>query len=466
MANSYFSGVMMRRFSAAVLCLVLITTATVTSCGGGEKYVFEPDAAALQAMATPAPDYPETKFIVFSDPHLYDPALGTEGAAFEEYLTQDRKLLRESVEIMEAAIAGFAKEDASFVLVTGDLTKDGEAASHRLMADFLGRIEAQGKNVYVIPGNHDILNGHAFRYAGDDRFPVPSVTPPEFAEIYTDFGYAEAISRDPASLSYVVEPEPGLWLLALDSCLYRENVPGEAPVTDGRFKPETLDWIEQTLAQAAGAGRAVIATLHHGATEHYVGQEKDYGEYVLDDHAAVSEMLAAYGVRLVFTGHYHAQDITRYQAPDAAGFLFDVETGSLATYPNPYRVVTLDGDNTASFVARRIEAIASHPSDFTEFSKADVLAGIEGIATKTIKGYKVKDEEAHRLAAQVALAFEAHYAGDEALPAGQEAIQTRGLSPPGWLVITFRKNLVINLWQDLAPPDNRVTINLSDGTWR
>ncbi len=455
----------MRRLRAATICLVLFITATVTSCGGGDKYVFQPDAGAVATMVDVTPVYPETSFIVFSDPHLYDTALGTDGAAFEEYLTEDRKLLRESVEIMDAAVTGFAAMAADFVLVTGDLTKDGEAASHRLMADFLSRIEGQGKQVYVIPGNHDILNGHAFRYAGDDRIPVPNVTAAEFAGIYADFGYAEAVRRDPASLSYVVEPKSGLWLLVLDSCLYRENVPGEAPVTEGRFRPETLEWIEQTLTEAAAAGRAVIATLHHGATEHYTGQEKEYGEYVLDDHAAVSEMLAFYGVRLVFTGHYHAQDITRYETPDTGDFLFDVETGSLVTYPNPYRLVTLR-EGSASFETRRVESIASHPDDFVEFSRQYVRTGIEGIATETIKGYKVKDEEARRLAAQVALAFEAHYAGDEALPAGQEAIQTRDLSAPGWLVVTFRKNLLINLWRDLAPPDNRITIDLADGSWR
>lgn len=139
---------------------------------------------------------------------------------------------------------------------------------------------------------------------------MPNVTPEEFVQIYREFGYHEALYRDPASLSYVAVLQPGLWLLALDSCLYRENVEGEEPVTDGRFCPTTLQWIEDMLEKAARESKAVIAMLHHGIVEHYKGQEKNYGEYVVDDFHAVSRLLAMYNVRLVLARHYHAQGIT------------------------------------------------------------------------------------------------------------------------------------------------------------
>lgn len=72
--------------------------------------------------------------------------------------------------------------------------------------------------------------------------------------------------------------------------------------------------------------------------------------------------------------------------------------------------------------------------------------------------------EADKLGRQVAPAFVAHYAGDEKLTAGQEAIQTKGLSLRGWLVVTYRRDLVHGLWQDLEPPDNNV--DLAAGEWR
>ncbi|HIE16840.1 MAG TPA: hypothetical protein EYP71_01430 [Dehalococcoidia bacterium] len=447
------------------LCVFLTIGAAACAPAPEFEFRYESDAALRQLVETQVPVYPETRFVVFSDPHIYDPALGTEGEAFENYIADDRKLLRESVEIMEAAVAAITNEEAGFVLVPGDLTKDGEKASHELCASYLRQLEASGKPVYVVPGNHDIKNGHSFRYIGDRTERVPNVTPEEFAQIYREFGYDEALHRDPTSLSYVAELQPGLWLLALDSCLYRENMEGEEPVTDGRFCPETLQWIEDMLEKAAREKKAVIAMLHHGIVEHYRGQEKNYGEYVVDDFPAVSRLLAVYNVRLVFTGHYHAQDITLVRWAEDNKFLFDIETGSLVTYPCPYRIVSVNAFQEAVVQTRRIQSIRSHPADFQEYARRYLLEGIAGIASRTIQEYGVAAAEADKLGRQVALAFVAHYSGDEKLATGGEAIQTKGLSLRGWLVVTYRKDLVYGLWQDLEPPDNNLTVDLTTGEW-
>jgi 3',5'-cyclic AMP phosphodiesterase CpdA len=449
------------------LCVFLLIGAIACSAGQKvePKFNYESDAS-LRTLLEVAPAYPEASFVVFSDPHIYDPALGTEGKAFEDYLANDRKLLRESMEIMEAAVAAIENESASFVLVPGDMTKDGERVSHELVASYLGQLEASGKQVYVVPGNHDIKNGYSFKYSGDSAERVPNITAAEFAQIYGEFGYKEALYRDPASLSYVAEPQAGLWLLALDSCIYAENIENEEPITDGKFSDATLQWIEEMLEKAAREKKAVIVMLHHGIVEHYAGQEKNYGDYVLDDFPAVSKLLAAYNARLVFTGHYHAQDITVARRPETNKFVFDIETGSLVTYPVPYRIVNIDAAQKAAVQTKHIESIRSHPADFQEYARAYIQSGIEGIATHTIMGYKVDRAEAEKLAKQVAQAFLAHYAGDESLPPGQEALQRRGLSIPGRVVVTFRKDLVIGLWDDLEPPDNNITIDLKTGGWQ
>jgi 3',5'-cyclic AMP phosphodiesterase CpdA len=447
------------------ICVLMVMSLVACSASQEYKFKYESDAA-LQDSLKAMPAYPETNFVVFSDPHVYDPSLGTEGKAFENYLASDRKLLRESTEIMDAAIAAIKNEKASIVLVPGDMTKDGELSSHQLVISYLEQLEASGKQVYVVPGNHDIKNGHSFKYVGDTAERVPNITPAEFVDMYGDFGYKEALYRDTASLSYVAEPQSGLWLLALDSCRYAENVENEAPITDGKFSAATMQWIEDMLEKATTEKKAVIVVVHHGVVEHYVGQEKNFGEYLLDDFPAVSRLLATYNVRLVFTGHYHAQDITlaRWSEPDK--FIFDIETGSLVTYPAPYRIVSIDATQKAVIRTKHVESIRSHPNDFQEYARAYVQSGIEGIATRAIMGYKVNQVEAEKLAGQVAQAFLAHYAGDEYLPAGQEAMQTSGLSIPGWVVVNFRKNLVIGLWHDLPPPDNNVTIDLKTGSWQ
>ncbi|MEJ2740794.1 MAG: metallophosphoesterase, partial [Dehalococcoidia bacterium] len=388
-----------------LLCVCMLGGAT--ACSNHESFTFryESDTGIDTLLRQEVPAYPEVSFVVFSDPHLYNPLLGLEGEALETYLSYDRKLLRESTEILEAAIERIMQEKATIVLVPGDLTKDGERISHELMADYLSEIEDKGKQVYVIPGNHDVDNGHSFKYIGADVESVPSVSAGEFAEIYNEFGYGEAVYRDPASLSYVAGLNSDLWLLALDSCLYRENVSGEEPVTDGRFTDATLRWIEEMLIKAAEENTAVIAMMHHGVVEHYNGQEKNFGEYIVHDYPAVSKLLATYNVRLVFTGHYHAQDITVVRRTEGEKFLFDVETGALVTYPCPYRLVDIDSSQKAEVRTGHIESIASYPEGFPGFTRAYITKGIENIALLAIQKYKVKQAQAEKLAGQVSEAF-------------------------------------------------------------
>jgi 3',5'-cyclic AMP phosphodiesterase CpdA len=312
------------------MCLFLV--ASLWACGtASQPFQYETDPAHRALVDGNAPAYPATRFVVLSDPHLYDTTLGTEGRAFEAYLAGDRKLLKESPEIMDAAARAIMNEAPDFVLVPGDLTKDGEASSHYLMAQYLSRIEASGTPVYITPGNHDIRNGESVRYRGDTTERVDNVSAAAFAQIYSAFGYAEALHRDPASLSYVAEPKAGLWLLALDACRYSENQEDQPPITDGAFSAATVTWIEDMLAEAAKTHRAVIVMMHHGVMEHYQGQEKYYGEYIVDDYARIARLFAMYHVRMVFTGHYHAQDVTLERWTASERVLYDIETGSLVT---------------------------------------------------------------------------------------------------------------------------------------
>jgi 3',5'-cyclic AMP phosphodiesterase CpdA len=108
-------------------------------------------------------------------------------------------------------------------------------------------------------------------------------------------------------LSYVVEPVEGLWVFGLDACRYKENQPGSHPHTDGRFSDETLEWIEAIALKGAEMNKKMIAFMHHGVLEHYKGQERFYGEYIVDDSKKVSKKFAELGINIVFTGHYHAR---------------------------------------------------------------------------------------------------------------------------------------------------------------
>jgi hypothetical protein len=400
-----------------------------------------------------------------SDLHLFDPALGSTGSAFEVYLASDRKLLREGEAILDSALARVLDSKPDFFLVSGDLTKDGEEQDHRLLATKLSVISAAGIKVFVIPGNHDILNPEAYSYSGDTKTRVPNIGPEAFASIYGPYGYDAAIRRDPDSLSYVAEPVPGLWLLAIDTCVYAKNPSLPHPETRGELSGTRLAWALAALRDAQNAGKAVIAMEHHGIVEHYPSQRKYYREYLLDDFEKVGAKLAAEGLRLVFTGHFHANDATigRFPASAKAGegnWLLDIETGSLVTAPCPLRTVELDG-NRISVSTLKLPSAEGYP-DLQAYAKLHTSTGIAGMAVDAMLELKVPVAEARSLAPRIAEAFVAHYAGDEKRPAG-ELLPTKGLSLIGRIVVANRRPLVEGLWTDLPPVDNDFVLDLQTG---
>lgn len=412
------------------------------------------------AMAEPAVEsagYPETRFAVMSDLHYYDTSLGTSGAAFEDVLGSDRKLLKETAELLDLAIDDVLASGVEFVLIPGDLTKDGEVVNHEAVAGALRRVTDAGVEVYVVPGNHDANNPEAFEFEGAEQIPVPAVSQDGFAEVYRDFGYGDALTRDETSLSYVAEPVDGLWLLALDATRSEENEPGGEEVTDGAFTQAQVDWIEDVLRDAEAEGVAVIAMMHHGVVEHWDGQAKLHPEYLVEDHPSVGALLASYGVRVVFTGHYHAQDIARADYEDN-GFLYDIETGSLATAPCPIRFCEISGDELSVRSETIVDRLKPGTS-FGEDARAFVLATIASEAYDVSRGYNVAEDQSRYIADHVAPAFVAHYEGDEELSA-KPPIDNSRLDLWGRFIWSQQRYVADGLWDDPAPADNDVVLPL------
>ncbi|MBN1413400.1 MAG: metallophosphoesterase [Spirochaetales bacterium] len=435
--------------------VILIAILYCTACSTGPA--FRMDREAVKEYMLETVPYPDTRFIVFSDPHYYSNTLGIEGEAFTEYLNNDRKLLVESKEILQEFIIKAESIPAEFVLICGDLTKDGELISHREFADLILPLKNQGKKVFVIPGNHDIRNPHAKKFEGDKAIDVESVTPEDFLEIYADYGYKDALFRDEHSLSYIAEAVPGLWVMGLDGCRYRENE--DQPLVGGILQEGTYTWIESMLQKAASEKKAVIAFIHHGITEHYKTQKKYFPDFVLQYNEVVSKLLSSYGVRLVFTGHYHAQDITLVNPKTTSGKLFDIETGSFVTYPCPYRVVELSNGFKAMIRSGRITSIPSHKEDFSAYAYDFTFQGIQGLSLKVMLEMGVSEEDAEKVTAAAAKSMITHYAGDEKAP--DPMLNLEGVSWYGSFIISFRRDLIEGFYTDLWPEDNDVVLDLN-----
>lgn len=445
--------------------LILSALIMLTSCAqkSSLKFAYLTDTEIAGAIRDYAPVYPEVRFAIFTDTHVYDTDLGTTGAAMSNYLANDRKLLLESEEILDTQLSKIIAEKPEFVIVCGDMTKDGEKQDHELVAARLAKLEAAGIPVFVVPGNHDILNYHANRFEDDNMIRVPTVDETEFTNIYADYGYDEAIERDPDSLCYVAEPVEGLWLLCLDSTVHITNENLEESQIGGGFEQTKLDWIEKILAKAVRENKAVFVVEHHGINPHWDGQQKLHPDYLVKDYEAISKMFAAYKVRAAFTGHYHSQDIS-FADWGNNNFIFDIETGSFVTYPCPYRVVTINEGNQMTVESRFLESIPSIREGFTDYAREFMESGVRGIAVKKIVEFGAPYDQAVTIGDMVAEAYAAHYAGDEN-PAGIRIGDPTGLGFKGKLVLMNQRYVLEGLWHDSPAPDVTLTIDLNIGKW-
>lgn len=416
--------------------------------------------APAQAARTAGAAGP-VRFAVIGDPHFYDTRLGTSGSAFEAYLAGDPKLLRESEAILDAALEGVAAEGVRFALIVGDMTKDGELSSHVRLAQRLHELEKRGIEVYVVPGNHDIRNPDAVGYNGDLTYPVPAVSAQTFRALYQRFGYNRALAHAPDSLSYVAEPAPGLWLLALDSSKYDENQEGEAPVVGGALSAETLGWALGKIQEGRLGGKTVIGLMHHGVNPDFLPQPLLFPDYLVDDWPMVSTQLAAAGLEVVFTGHYHSQDASFAPPGLPLRTLCDVETSSLASYPNAYRVATLDQQGQLEIESRWVTEIDFDTGGvpFPDYAEAFLAARLPALATaRLVSQFGVPETLATLLAPIVADALMAQYAGDES-PDPMTAAMLDGLvgSPEPLHSLGL---LLWGIWTDLPPADHAVSLTL------
>lgn len=116
-------------------------------------------------------------------------------------------------------------------------------------------------------------------------------------------------------------------------------------ITAGRIDTSLLPWVEQRVKDAIAKGKTPIGLMHHGLVPHFSKEAELLSEYVVDDWQEMATTLADAGMRYIFTGHMHANDIAEYTSV-SGNTIYDLETGSLAAYGSPVRTVTIQRDET------------------------------------------------------------------------------------------------------------------------
>lgn len=409
-----------------------------------------------------AQQMPLKRLAVISDVHLMAPSLlQKEGKAFDNYIANDRKMLVESSELLDSVSKHLIAYQPQIIFITGDLTKDGERISHLLLVDrYLKPLKAQGIRIYVVPGNHDVNNPHAKVYNGDNAQRTTTVSAKDFTHIYNDYGYGEALATDPNSLSYVVQLDDKTRLIAVDACRYEDNnFNKDICVTAGRIKPQTMDFIQAEAQKAHKLGMNVIMMMHHGIVSHFKWQDKIMKEYLVNNWKKDAKRLAQMGIKVCFTGHFHAQDISNKYG------LTDIETGSTVSYPHPYRLIDVDTDKqTLQIRTEKVESLTSmkdNKETLQQKSERFATSALSGVM-ETMVPKKVPYEVKKECAQVLGKAYAMHLAGDEHPSADFKSrlkAAVKRLKPYSWKWAFIMNKIGKHLSTDTGVADNNTSIN-------
>jgi 3',5'-cyclic AMP phosphodiesterase CpdA len=161
-----------------------------------------------------------------------------------------------------------------------------------------------------------------------------------------------------ADASYLVEPVPGIWLLAIDANVYLPDIKqpdgghyGSSSAGYNRMlthKAHTIEWIADVVARAKQENKQLIAFSHFPMTEFYDGQSEAIAELFSETafqlqrkpEKNVSQALADTGLKLHIGGHMHFNDTSMIKGT-RGNILFNIQAPSLAAYLPAYKIVTL-----------------------------------------------------------------------------------------------------------------------------
>jgi 3',5'-cyclic AMP phosphodiesterase CpdA len=352
-------------------------------------------ALLLPLLLLPAGGLGETRVMAVSDLHYLAPELYEGSDLFLRVLRNgDGKIPQYGEELLDALERTVLREKPDALLVSGDLTFNGEKASHQALAERFALLRQAGVPVWVIPGNHDINTGAARGYTDTGWYWAEGVTEADFMSIYQDF-----MLYDPAGVqfSYAVPLSASLWAAMTDVSYYQ----GQAQ-TFGLFSAGHREWLQGVLERAREAGAEVITVTHHSLIAH---TEFMRDIYQMIGFESMLDLVRQYGVRLNLSGHLHIQHAAR-----EAG-VTDAALGAFCLWPHRYAVVTLSDDGALHYEARSLDG-ADLPEGFLEESRAWFLNIAEEKARAGLADASLPEGDADSMAQFAARFNLAYFSGE------------------------------------------------------
>ena len=276
-----------------------------------------------------------TTIVQISDIHYLSPSLFDYDRLRNLTLTGDGKATHIMDKVMDEFVSEMLELSPGAVVVTGDLTYNGEKKSHEELKDKLSILEKNGIKVFVLMGNHDTGNATPYALYKDGVVETEGITAMEAEELWMDFGYGEAVSKDPVSNSYMAEVSDNLWIMCIDS----NNGSG------GSVRSKTLTWIENALRVANIKEKKVITATHQNLFVH--NPRYTFG-YQINNSNKVVDILKKWGVKLNLSGHLHIQHITKESG------ITEIAQESFSDWPLQYGVIEIDDNGRYSYFTKEI----------------------------------------------------------------------------------------------------------------
>lgn len=177
--------------------------------------------------------------------------------------------------------------------------------------------------------------------------------------------------------SYLVEPVPGIWILAIDANVF---VPSASAGSEGKnsfegassagynrvltHKTHLLEWISSVSRRADTSGKQLITFSHYPMLEFDDGQSRAlasvFGTQNSDWHRTPSDItsqaLLESGVSIHLGGHMNMNDTSARRSSNGK-YLINIQVPSLASYPTAYKIVSLSADQKIEVETIEIEDV-------------------------------------------------------------------------------------------------------------
>lgn len=341
---------------------------------------------------------------LLADIHVMAPTLldSPDNKAWKKDLADQRKMQDLSASMFDLLVQRIIAGKPDALLIAGDLTKDGEKASHEYVIKRLTKIEESGVPVFIIPGNHDVGPMEECRQYANNTYKTAegAWTEDQFRQAYKHFGYDTDSDLHDGSLSYATEIFPGLSLI------------GVATEKTAHLRKSALKFASQKAQEAHHKGNQTIVMTHHSLIPHIDGQETFMVYSVNSRCEALRDSLINAGVKVVLTGHYHISDNTRYIDSEGRE-IYDICTGSPISYPCDFRKLVFDDDFRELKITTESITDLEGYDNFPAYAKERLEEAFLTWALNWMAGQTSNEQITDYMAQSVADAFIIHAEGNE-----------------------------------------------------